>query len=69
VCGAKDELADIMHASKDEVGGGGKHHGHLGRKPQDGVANALVASVPDPNMVAPVRLEGRSNVPAVFCMR
>ena len=59
-------LEDVFDAGRDEVGGRGEgHFDGSGGEPGDGVGETFFLGGPDPGAVASVRVEGRSNVPAI----
>ena len=56
---------DVLDACQDQFGGVGEGHGDFGREPGDCVADANLASLPNPTLVTAVGVQSRTHVPAV----
>ena len=54
-----------MDAGKNQIGGRCSGDGDLRREPCQSVGNVRFAGIPNPNLVAAVRFQGRAEVPAI----
>ena len=61
-------MEDVLDASNNQVRGQGNGHAKFGWEPNNGVTYAFGTRVPEPNIVAPVGIEGGTDVPAVKFM-
>jgi hypothetical protein len=59
---------DVVYSSEDEIRGGSKGHTNFSRKPRYSGGDPVSPRGKHPDCVTPISVQGRTKVPAIFCM-